>query len=58
MDLENAVVAQDDMGRPFILVRDQGKKKRIQGIEAIKSHIVAAREVARLVKTSLGPRGK
>ncbi|ODQ81830.1 hypothetical protein BABINDRAFT_160062 [Babjeviella inositovora NRRL Y-12698] len=56
-DLSNAIMAQDEMGRPFIIVRDQGKKKRAHGIEATKSHILAAREVASIVKTSLGPRG-
>lgn len=56
-DLSNAIVAQDEMGRPFIIVRDQGQKKRSHGIEAVKSHILAARTVANLVKTSLGPRG-
>lgn len=56
-DLSNAIVAQDEMGRPFIIVRDQGKKQRKHGIEATKSHILAARAVASIVKTSLGPRG-
>ncbi|RLV94541.1 T-complex protein 1 subunit epsilon [Spathaspora sp. JA1] len=56
-DLSNAIVAQDEMGRPFIIVRDQGKKQRKHGIEATKSHILAARSVASIVKTSLGPRG-
>ncbi|KAK9385452.1 chaperonin Cpn60/TCP-1 family [Lipomyces mesembrius] len=56
-DMSNAIVAQDEMGRPFIIVRDQGKKKRTHGIEAVKSHILAARTVADIVKTSLGPRG-
>lgn len=31
----------------------QGKKKRQHGTEAIKSHIVAAKTVANIVKTSL-----
>lgn len=31
----------------------QGKKKRQSGIDAVKSHIVAAKTVANLVKTSL-----
>jgi T-complex protein 1 subunit epsilon len=35
----------------------QGKKKRQHGNEAVKSHILAAKTVANLVKTSLGPRG-
>lgn len=56
-DMSNAIVAQDEMGRPFIIVRDQGKKQRKHGIEAVKSHILAARAVASIVKTSLGPRG-
>ncbi|TQS39337.1 hypothetical protein Golomagni_00140 [Golovinomyces magnicellulatus] len=50
-------VIKDDHGRPFIVVRDQGKKKRQSGTEAIKSHIIAARTVSKIVKTSLGPRG-
>ncbi|CCD22555.1 chaperonin-containing T-complex subunit CCT5 NDAI_0A03980 [Naumovozyma dairenensis CBS 421] len=56
-DLSNAIVAQDEMGRPFIIVKDQGNKKRQNGIEAKKSHILAARSVASIIKTSLGPRG-
>lgn len=56
-DMSNAIVAQDEMGRPFIIVRDQGKKQRKHGVEATKSHILAARAVASIVKTSLGPRG-
>ncbi|GMM37381.1 chaperonin-containing T-complex subunit [Saccharomycopsis crataegensis] len=57
LDMSNAIVAQDEMGRPFIIVRDQGKKQRSHGIEATKSHIIAARSVASIIKTSLGPRG-
>ncbi|KAK0543760.1 T-complex protein 1 subunit epsilon [Tilletia horrida] len=49
--------AQDEYGRPYIIVRDQGKKTRAHGTEAIKNHIAAARTVANIVKTSLGPRG-
>lgn len=56
-DMSNAIMAQDEMGRPFIIVRDQGKKTRAHGVEAVKSHILAAREVASILKTSLGPRG-
>lgn len=56
-DLSNAIVAQDEMGRPFIIVRDQGTKQRKHGVEATKSHILAARSVASIVKSSLGPRG-
>ncbi|KAK3295155.1 chaperonin Cpn60/TCP-1 family [Chaetomium fimeti] len=57
LDLANASVIQDEQGRPFIVVRDQGKKKRQYGNEAVKSHILAARTVANIIKTSLGPRG-
>lgn len=56
-DLSNAIMAQDEMGRPFIIVRDQGNKQRQHGLEAKKSHILAARAVASIIKTSLGPRG-
>jgi T-complex protein 1 subunit epsilon len=52
-----AQIAKDESGRPFIIVRDQGKKKRVHGTEAVKSHILAARTVSSIVKTSLGPRG-
>ncbi|PWN45620.1 putative t-complex-type molecular chaperone, epsilon subunit [Ceraceosorus guamensis] len=49
--------AQDEHGRPFIVVREQGKKTRAQGIQALKNHISAAKSVAQIVRTSLGPRG-
>merc|ERR1711939_66402 len=55
--MQNAQVATDEFGRPFIIVRDQGKKKRAHGTEAIKSHIMAARTVSSIIKTSLGPKG-
>ncbi|KAG6190828.1 T-complex protein 1 subunit epsilon [Claviceps purpurea] len=57
LDVSNAAVMKDEQGRPFIVVRDQGKKKRQFGNEAVKSHILAARTVANIVKSSLGPRG-
>ena len=64
---------QNQYGRPFIILREQAKKTRTHGIEAIKvrlfrcavqksnlrqSHILAARTVANIVRTSLGPRGQ
>ncbi|KAI9295961.1 hypothetical protein K502DRAFT_364585 [Neoconidiobolus thromboides FSU 785] len=52
-----AVYATDEYGRPFIIVREQQKKNRLNGIEAQKSHILAAKTVASMIKTSLGPRG-
>ncbi|KAF2152939.1 hypothetical protein K461DRAFT_293249 [Myriangium duriaei CBS 260.36] len=57
LDMSNAQVARDENGRPFIIVRDQGKKVRQHGNDAVKEHILAARTVANIVKTSLGPRG-
>ncbi|KAF8349174.1 chaperonin Cpn60/TCP-1 family [Amanita rubescens] len=52
-----AVYTTDEYGRPFIILREQAKKTRAHGVEAIKSHILAARTVSNIVRTSLGPRG-
>ncbi|TPX35964.1 hypothetical protein SmJEL517_g01680 [Synchytrium microbalum] len=52
-----AVYAQDEYGRPFIILREQGKRSRVSGLEAQKTHILAARTVANILKTSLGPKG-
>ena len=57
VDLSNAQVMKDESGRPFIVVRDQGKKRRTHGNEAVKQHIIAAKTVASIVRTSLGPKG-
>lgn len=56
-DMSNAIVAQDELGRPFIIVRDQSNTKKSSGLEALKSHIQAARQVSDILRTSLGPRG-
>ena len=32
----DAVYATDEYGRPYVIVRDQGKKSRIKGLEAQK----------------------
>ncbi|XP_026755995.2 T-complex protein 1 subunit epsilon [Galleria mellonella] len=50
-------VAFDEYGRPFIILRDQEKQKRLTGIDALKSHIQAARQISGILRTSLGPRG-
>lgn len=50
-------LAFDEFGRPFIIIREQDKKARIKGVDAIKSNIVAARTVANTLRSSLGPRG-
>ncbi|KXN73960.1 T-complex protein 1 epsilon subunit [Conidiobolus coronatus NRRL 28638] len=52
-----AIYTTDEYGRPFIIVREQQKKSRLSGIEAHKAHILAAKTVANIIKTSLGPRG-
>lgn len=41
-------------GNPFIIIREQGQKTRSHGIEAIRSHILAARAVSNILRTSLG----
>lgn len=50
-------LAFDEFGRPFIIIRDQDKQKRLTGSDAIKSHIVAARQISNILRTSLGPKG-
>eukprot|EP00123_Amoebidium_parasiticum_P009231 comp19346_c1_seq1/m.22272 comp19346_c1_seq1/g.22272 ORF comp19346_c1_seq1/g.22272 comp19346_c1_seq1/m.22272 type:complete len:537 (-) comp19346_c1_seq1:25-1635(-) len=47
----------DENGRPFIVIRDQESKRRLTGLDAQKSHILAARSVASILRTSLGPKG-
>jgi len=51
------MLAVDEHGRPFIIMREQEKKARIKGIEAHKSNILAARTISNLLRTSLGPKG-
>ncbi|XP_071101509.1 T-complex protein 1 subunit epsilon-like [Haliotis cracherodii] len=50
-------IAFDEYGRPFIILKDEESKSRLSGIEAHKSHILAAKSVANILKTSLGPKG-
>uniref|UniRef100_A0A0B6ZUU6 T-complex protein 1 subunit epsilon n=1 Tax=Arion vulgaris TaxID=1028688 RepID=A0A0B6ZUU6_9EUPU len=50
-------LAFDEYGRPFIILRDQNNQSRLTGILAHKSHILAAKSVANVLKTSLGPKG-
>jgi len=47
----------DEYGRPFIILKEQQKKARLQGLDALKSHILAAKVVARTMRSSLGPKG-
>merc|ERR1719199_411350 len=43
----------DDYGNPYIVIEEQGRKKRVQGIEAHKQNIIAAKAVAETVPTIL-----
>lgn len=52
-----ATVAFDEYGRPVVIIRDQDQKERVRGLDALKQNIAAARAVASLLRTSLGPRG-
>lgn len=54
---QNAQIAFDEYGQPFIILRDQGRAKRLKGLEAHKANILAARTVAKILRSSLGPRG-
>ncbi|KAK3736622.1 hypothetical protein QZH41_018299 [Actinostola sp. cb2023] len=47
----------DEFGRPFIILKEQQSQSRLTGLEAQKSHILAARAVANILRTSLGPKG-
>jgi T-complex protein 1 subunit epsilon len=47
----------DEYGRPFIVVREEAGQARVTGLDALKSHILAARSVADKLRTSLGPKG-
>ncbi|PAV91923.1 hypothetical protein WR25_06224 [Diploscapter pachys] len=47
----------DDYGQPFIVMRDQERQRRLTGVDALKSHILAARSVSNTLRSSLGPRG-
>lgn len=50
-------LAFDEFGRPFLILKDEEHQTRLTGADAIKSHIIAAKTVANILKTSLGPKG-
>lgn len=50
-------LAFDEYGRPFIIIKDQDKKSRVSGLDALKQHILAAKAVSNTLRTSLGPNG-
>ena len=50
-------LAFDEFGRPYIILREQDKKCRIKGIEAIKINLESAKAIGNVLKSSLGPKG-
>merc|ERR1719409_295012 len=50
-------LAFDEFGRPFMILKDEMEQTRLTGSDAIKSHILAAKAVLNILKTSLGPKG-
>jgi len=54
---QNMSLAFDEYGRPFIIVKESQAKGRLKGIAAQKANISAARNVANVLRTSLGPKG-
>lgn len=55
--MSGAQLIFDDYGKPIIILRDQDQQSRLTGNDAIKSHILAARSVASILRSSLGPKG-
>jgi len=55
--MQGASLAFDEFGRPFMILKDEMEQTRLTGSDAIKSHILAAKAVANILKTSLGPKG-
>lgn len=51
------MLAYDQFGRPVAILVNETKRKRIRGLEALKHNIHAAKAVADMVRTSLGPKG-
>merc|ERR1719361_3267334 len=52
-----AQLSFDEFGQPFLILKDQDKQKHLFGVEALKSHICAAKSISSTLKTSLGPKG-
>ncbi|KAK6590540.1 T complex chaperonin [Cryptosporidium xiaoi] len=50
-------ISMDEYGNPFIILKEQEQKQRLKGIDAHKSNILAAKSVADILRTSLGPKG-
>ena len=50
-------LAFDEFGRPYIIVKEQEKKRRVKGLDAIRANLRAALAVSQTLRTSLGPKG-
>ncbi|CAM0956134.1 unnamed protein product [Alopecurus aequalis] len=50
-------LAFDEFSRPFIILREQDGKSRLRGHDAHKASVAAVKEIARIVRSSLGPKG-
>jgi T-complex protein 1 subunit epsilon len=57
LNMQGAQMAFDENGRPFIILREQARQKRLRGLEAHQANILAARTVANILRSSLGPTG-
>eukprot|EP00771_Trimastix_marina_P000034 gnl/Trimastix_PCT/1033.p1 GENE.gnl/Trimastix_PCT/1033~~gnl/Trimastix_PCT/1033.p1 ORF type:complete len:545 (+),score=214.62 gnl/Trimastix_PCT/1033:66-1700(+) len=47
----------DEYGQPYIILKEQDKRERVRGIEALKANILASSSLTHTLRTSLGPRG-
>ncbi|KAK4537919.1 hypothetical protein CDCA_CDCA15G3944 [Cyanidium caldarium] len=47
----------DELGRPFIIFKDQDKQQRIRGLAAVRANVAACTAVSRALRSSLGPTG-
>jgi T-complex protein 1 subunit epsilon len=57
MLLRSHSLSLDEYGRPYIILKEQQAKSRIKGADATASNMLAARSIANLLRTSLGPKG-
>ncbi|RRT66092.1 hypothetical protein B296_00022460 [Ensete ventricosum] len=56
-EAKEMALAFDEFGRPFIIIKEQEKKARLRGLDAQKANIAGGKAVARILRTSLGPKG-
>lgn len=52
-----AFAAIDEFGRQFIIMKEQESKCHLSGLEAGKANVSAGKSVARILRSSLGPKG-